>query len=262
MKGSLVISNFLEVISSLSHSIVFLYFFALIAKEGFLISPWYFLERCIQMSISFLFSFAFHFYSFHIHNWVLFLLWLLPFNLSGVISPLISSGILGTYWPREFIFQCPVFLLFHTVHGISRQEYWSGLPFFSPVDHILSDLSTMTCLSWVAPHGMVSFIELDKAVVHVIRLASFLSLCFQCVCSLMPSLSTYHLPWVYLDLGYLFMAAPAKRSCCLFPRMWGISSQPPLLILDRVTSSRPILYHAAAAPIYYVFFIHSSVDGH
>ena len=33
------ISNFLEEISSLSHSIVFLYFFALITEEGFLISP-------------------------------------------------------------------------------------------------------------------------------------------------------------------------------------------------------------------------------
>ena len=32
----------------------------------------------------------------HIHNWVLFLLWLHPFILSGVISPLISSSILGT----------------------------------------------------------------------------------------------------------------------------------------------------------------------
>ena len=31
----------------------------------------------------------------HIHNWVLFLLWLHPFTLSGVISPLISSNILG-----------------------------------------------------------------------------------------------------------------------------------------------------------------------
>ena len=39
----------------------------------------------------------------------------------------------------------------------------------------LSELSTMTCLSWVALHGMAcSFIELDKAVVHVIRLVSFL----------------------------------------------------------------------------------------
>ena len=61
MKCSLGISNFLEEISSLSHSIVFLYFFSLITKEGFLVSPCYSLELCIQMGISFLFSFAFHF---------------------------------------------------------------------------------------------------------------------------------------------------------------------------------------------------------
>ena len=65
MKCSLRISNFLEELSSFSHSIVFLYFFALIAEEGFLISPCYSLERCIQMGMSFLFSFAFHFSSFH-----------------------------------------------------------------------------------------------------------------------------------------------------------------------------------------------------
>ena len=41
MKSSLGISNFLEEISSLSHSNVFLYFFALITEEGFLISPCY-----------------------------------------------------------------------------------------------------------------------------------------------------------------------------------------------------------------------------
>ena len=52
----------------------------------------------------------------HIHNWVLFLLWLHLFILLGVISPLISSSILGTYRPGEFIFQCPIFLPFHTVH--------------------------------------------------------------------------------------------------------------------------------------------------
>ena len=61
--------------------------------------------------------------------------------------------------------------LFILFMGFSRQEYWSGLPFPSPVDHVLSELSTMTCLSWVVLHGMVhSFIELDKAVVHVISL--------------------------------------------------------------------------------------------
>ena len=59
MKCSLGISNFLEAISSLSHSIVFLYFFALISEESFLISSCYSLELCIQMGISLLFSFAF-----------------------------------------------------------------------------------------------------------------------------------------------------------------------------------------------------------
>ena len=42
MNCSFGISDFREEISSLSLSIVFLYFFALITKEGFLISPGYF----------------------------------------------------------------------------------------------------------------------------------------------------------------------------------------------------------------------------
>ena len=61
MKFSFGASNFLEEISSLSHSVIFLYFFALIAEEGFLVSPCFSLDFCIQMGISFLFSFAFHF---------------------------------------------------------------------------------------------------------------------------------------------------------------------------------------------------------
>ena len=44
MKCSLGIYNFLEEIASVSHSIVFLYFFALITEEVFLISPCYSLE--------------------------------------------------------------------------------------------------------------------------------------------------------------------------------------------------------------------------
>ena len=64
MKCSLGISDFLEEISSLFHSLVFLYFFALITEEGFLISPCFSLELCTQMEISSLFSFAFCFSSF------------------------------------------------------------------------------------------------------------------------------------------------------------------------------------------------------
>ena len=59
MKCSLGISNFLEEISSLSHSIVFLYFFTLIAEEDFLISPCYSLELCIQIGYIFPFLLCF-----------------------------------------------------------------------------------------------------------------------------------------------------------------------------------------------------------
>ena len=94
-----------------------------------------------------------------------FLLWLHPFILSGVISPLISSSILGTYRPGEFLFQCPIILPSHTVHGVLKARIlkWFAIP--SPVDHILSDLSTGPVrLEW--PHtAWLSFIELDKAVV-------------------------------------------------------------------------------------------------
>ena len=67
------------------------------------------------------------------------------------------------------------FCLFMLFMGFWRQEYWSALPFPSPVDHVLSELSTMTCPSWVALQNMAhSFIKLDKAVILVIRLVSFL----------------------------------------------------------------------------------------
>ena len=70
----------------------------------------------------------------------------------------------------SFIDSLYSFILFM---GFSRQEYWSGLLFPSPVDHILSELSTMTHPSWVALYGMAhSSIELDKAMVHVIGLIS------------------------------------------------------------------------------------------
>ena len=79
-------------------------------------------------------------------------------------------------------------------------------------------------LGW--PHTVwLSFIELDKAVVRVIRLASFLWLWFQSVCPPMPSLSTYCLTGVSLtlDMGCLFTAAPAECSWCSLPWTWGSS---------------------------------------
>ena len=49
-----------------------------------------------------------------------------------------------TWWVHLSVFCYFLFILFM---GFSRQEYWSGLPFLSPVDHVLSELSTMTHLS-------------------------------------------------------------------------------------------------------------------
>ena len=106
------------------------------------------------------------------------------------------SGSVSSFFLELFLYSSPVaywaptnlgsssfsvisFSPFILFMGFSREEYWSGLPFPSPVDHVLSELSTITCQSWVALHVMAhSFIELDKAVVSVISVVSFLQLWF------------------------------------------------------------------------------------
>ena len=80
----------------------------------------------------------------HIYNSAMFLLWPSLFILSGAIFQLFPSSMSDSYRPGGLIFWCRIFLPFHTVHGVLKQEYWRGLPFPSPVGHILSELSTMT----------------------------------------------------------------------------------------------------------------------
>ena len=94
----------------------------------------------------------------YIDNWVLFLLWLHPFILSGVISPLISSSIWGTYRPGEFLCQYPIILPFHTVHGVLKARIlrWFAIPFSSGPHSVRSlhhDLSVLGGPTW---HGLVS----------------------------------------------------------------------------------------------------------
>ena len=62
-----------------------------------------------------------------------FLLWLHPFILSGVISPLISWSMLGTYRPGEFLLQYPIILPLHTVHGVLKARILKcfAIPFSS-----------------------------------------------------------------------------------------------------------------------------------
>ena len=100
-------------------------------------------------------------------------------HLSEFLSPLISSSILGMYRPVEFIFQCSIFSFFHIIHGVLNLRIlkWFAIAFSS--GPCLVELSTMTRPSWVALHGMAhSFIELDKAVAHVICLVCFLWMWF------------------------------------------------------------------------------------
>ena len=143
----------------------------------------------------------------HIHNWVLVLLWLHPFILSGVISPLISSSIFAPTDLGSSSFSILSFCLFILFKGFSRQEHWSGLPFPSPVDHILSGLSTMTHSSWVALQAWLGFIELDKAVVLV-------WLDWLVFCEYGFSVSALWCP----------LATPTILLRFLLPWAWGISS--------------------------------------
>ena len=123
----------------------------------------------------------------HIHNWVCFffvcLFVLFCFgSVSSIFLELFSTLlhiILGTCWPGEFIFQCPIFLHFHTIHGVlkARVLKWFAIPFSSGPHFIRTFHHDPSIL--VALHGIAhSFIELDKAVVHEISLISFLWLWF------------------------------------------------------------------------------------
>ena len=59
------------------------------------------------------------------------------------------------------------FCLFIMFMEFLWQEFWIGLPFPPPVDHILLEVFTMTHPSWVALQGMAhSFTELCKPLCH------------------------------------------------------------------------------------------------
>ena len=125
--------------------------------------------------------------------------------------------------------------------GFSRQEYWSRLLFPSPVDHILSNLSTMTRPSWVAPQAWLSFIELDKTV--VLLWLDWLVFCeygfsvFALWCPLATStiLLGFLLPWVWGISSWLLQQSAAiapylrqgvsPHRCPSRPLMWDSSSR-------------------------------------
>ena len=107
----------------------------------------------------------------HIHNWMFFLLWLNHFISFGAISPLFSSSILerGVHLSDSYI------LVFSYCSQGSQNKNDEMVCHSLSSGPCLSECSTMTCPSWVALHGLApSFTELDKAVILVISLVSFL----------------------------------------------------------------------------------------
>ena len=98
------------------------------------------------------------------------------------------------------------FCLFILFMGFSRQEYWSGLPFPSPVDPTLSDLSTMTRPSWVAQHGMAYF--------HWVRQDCGPGSDWLVLCNCGFGVSDLWCP----------LATPTVLLGFILPWMWGISS--------------------------------------
>ena len=79
-------------------------------------------------------------------------------SISSFFSGLFLQWSPVAYWAHTDLgsssFSVLSFCLFTLFMGFSRHEYWSSLPFPSPVDHVLSELSTKTRPSWVALHGM------------------------------------------------------------------------------------------------------------
>ena len=69
----------------------------------------------------------------HIHNWVLFSLWLLLFILSGAIAPVFSCSIWAPADLGSSSFSVLSFLPFHAVHGVLKARIlkWFAIPFSS-----------------------------------------------------------------------------------------------------------------------------------
>ena len=170
--------------------------------------------------------------------------WTLP------LSPIISTtrycfcfGAIPSFFLELFLHWSPVaywaltdlgsssfsilsFCLFIPFMWFSRQEYWVGChSFLQWTTFFQTSPPWPICLGW-PDRVWLSFTELDKAVVRVIILATFLWLWFQSVCPLMPSHNTYRLP---SHLGFSYLGRGVSLHCC------SSKVQLLLLILDDVT---------------------------
>ena len=226
--------------------------------------------------------FALYFITNHIHIWVLCLFWLHPFFLSGVISPLIPSSMLGTYWPGEFLFHYLISFAFSYCSWGSQDKNTEV------VCHSLLQWTTFcqTPPPWPAhlvlpPRAWLSFIELDKAVVLV--WLDWLVFCeygfsvsaLWCPLATPTVLLGFLVPWIwgistwllqqrvaaapYLGQGvsphcrpsrpwtWNSSSRPSGARAATAPWTWG-SSRPPPLASGGGSSSRLLLCYSSLAP--------------
>ena len=83
----------------------------------------------------------------------------MSFKLCKVtISPLISSSILDTYRPGEFLFQYPIILPVHTVRGVLKARIlkWFAIPFSSGPYSVRPFHSDPPVLGGPTGHSLVS----------------------------------------------------------------------------------------------------------
>ena len=83
---------------------------------------------------------------------------MMPSNHLILCRPLISSSILDTYRPGEFLFQCPVFLPFYTVYGVLKARIlkWFAVPFSSGPHSVRPLHHDPSVLGGPTGHGLVS----------------------------------------------------------------------------------------------------------
>ena len=168
----------------------------------------------------------------HIHSWVLFLLWLHTFNLGSSSFSILSFCL---------------FILF-----IGSQGKNTAVVCHSPLQWTTF---CQTSPPWPVRLGWshtawLSFTEIDKAVVHVIRLTSFPWLWFQCVCPQMLLATPTVLLWFLLAWMWGISSWLLQQSAASAPYLaWGVSPHcRPSWPWMWSSSSRPSCTLAATAP--------------
>ena len=183
------ISNFLEEISSLSHSIIFLYFFALITEEGFLLSPCCSLELCIQMEnlsfspllfTSLLFTSICKPYSdSHFAFLHLFFLGMVLFPVSCTVSWTSVHCSRGTLSIRSSPLNLFLTFSLYNCKGFFFRSYLNGLVVFSTFFNLTLNLAIRS--SWSEPQSAPGLVFADCIELLHLWLQKMYSIWFWCL---------------------------------------------------------------------------------